>query len=441
MTRLAEVTPFRGLRYNREKIGDLTQVVAPPYDIISTPAQARYHEKNPYNVIRLDYGLTLPEDDEDHNRYTRAATALAQWRREGVLTRDERPAFYFCREEYRDSEGDPVTRDGFIAAVRLADFSEGKILPHEETGSGAREDRFRLMAATRANSSAIYCLYADPENAVASAMAPALAEEPDVSLIDDAGTRHSLWVVDDPQITAMVTELMGAKQLLIADGHHRYETALKYRDTRRASGPTDAVQPYDYMMMYLSSMDSTAESILALHRLVSELDPDTVADLPAALEEHFDITPVTNDDRRGATMASLAEAGAHHRFGMYIAATGDFYLLESRQEKPALESDETGHSAAWRSLDVAVLDRLILKEIMGITPGGANADANVRYVEQRLDIMDEIATSSAQVAFFLSPVTMADIKAVAGEKMPRKSTFFHPKPLTGLVIRSMEEEA
>ncbi|MCL4472686.1 MAG: DUF1015 domain-containing protein [Actinobacteria bacterium] len=465
MIKLADVVPFRGLRYNREAVSDLSQAISPPYDIISPSEQRRYHEKNPFNAIHLDFGMEKPADSESDNRYTRAAGLLRKWLSDRVLLPEDSPAFYLCREEFRLGDGSTASREGFIALIRLADFSEGVVLPHEETASGPKADRLRLMQATEANLSAIYCLYSDPEHTVIGELREGAGAKPEVQLKDEAGTVHSLWVVDDPEHTAAVNSFLADKTLLIADGHHRYETALAYRDERRAreegagGGAEDSPngRPYDFLMVYLTDMDSTGPAILPIHRFVSGLSEGAAENLPAALSEKFDVTEIergaaaeiakaedAGGSRQRRLLAAMAAAGpGRNTFGMYLPATGGYYLLTGREPRPMFEdtadgSSQGGKSAAYRSLDVAVLDRVILDEVMGIRPGGANESARVRFVERTEKAFEEITKPGFDAAFFLNPTSMQEIKEVAeaGEKMPQKSTYFYPKPVTGLVFRS-----
>lgn len=440
VTKLADVAPFRGLRFNQSMIGDLSQVVSPPYDIISPDEQLRYHNKHARNAIRLDFSLDQPGDDASNNRYTRAAQTLKAWLEDGVLLPESEPAVYCLREEYLAQNGVTATRNGLIALVRLTDFAEGIVLPHEETASGPKQDRLNLMEATEANLSPIFCTYQDDDGAIAATLAPALSAPADISLTDEAGTRHSLWVVDEEQVCNEISEAFSGKTLYIADGHHRYETALAYRDARRDADGPGPEQPYDYMMIYLSSMEEAGRSIFPIHRFVSGLSPETMSGLQAALAESFTITelPDAGEDRQQLMLTMMAENSDRNLYGMYLRETGAYYVLVARKPRPMIGSAELGRSAAYRSLDVAVLDRVILSDILGIREGGPNATATVRFVERTDKALAETAGLDFQVAFFVNPTTIEEIKAVseAGEKMPQKSTYFYPKPLTGLVFRS-----
>ncbi len=461
LTKLADVVPFRGLRYNPEAVPDLSAVISPPYDIISPADQKRLHEKHEFNAIHLDFPLEQPTDNEEENRYTRAAGALRQWVSDRTLLPEAQPAFYLCREEFLLGDGSTAVREGFIAGLRLADFSEGVVLPHEETASGPKADRLKLMQATKSNLSAIYCLYSDPDHTVVEALRKAGGSDPDARLVDEAGTIHSLWVVDAPDATKAVNAMLAGSTLLIADGHHRYETALAYRDERRAADGPGPDQPYDFMMVYLSDMDNTGQSILPIHRFVSSLDPGSLEDLPSRLENHFHLTelmcagagngesasnaggvddrfPDVGDDRGKQMIAAMAAADkSHNVLGMYLPGRDSFFILKSRSPRPMFDAGVNGKSSAYRSLDIAVLDRVILADILDIRPDGTNSNAGVRFVERTEKALAELGSPGYDVAFFVNPTSMEEIRdvAAAGEKMPQKSTYFYPKPITGLVFR------
>jgi len=437
---LAEVLPFRGLRYNRESVPDLAPVISPPYDIINASEQKRYHDKHPLNAIKLDFGIKLPGDSEADNRYSRAAATMQQWIYEKQLVPETRPAFYRCREEFLLPDRSTAFRDGFIAMIRLADFSTGIVLPHEKTASGPKQDRLSLMRATEANLSAIYCLFDDSDHSVIQTLGEN-GGDPDVRITDDSGTIHSLWVVDDPEVTAAVTSMFAEKTLLIADGHHRYETALAYRDARRREEGPGPDQPYDFVMVYLSDMENTGQSILPIHRFVSGLGNETLDQILPAMAEKFEVRELTGTaaERQREMISLMADADLEYNiFGMYLPASDRFVILTGRKSRPMYGASENDQSPEYRALDVAVLDSVILAEILGIRSGGANEAAKVRFVERTEKALAEIEEPGFDVAFFLNPTSMDEIRAVAsaGETMPQKSTYFYPKPVTGLVFRS-----
>ncbi|MFA5809150.1 MAG: DUF1015 domain-containing protein [Thermoleophilia bacterium] len=437
----SEVLAFRGLRYNPDLVSDLSRVVAPPYDIISPARQHYYHEKHPLNAIRLDFGLSLPGDDEKNNRYTRASAQLKEWLRAEILVPEPKPSIYCLREEYNSENGATAIRDGFIAMVRLTDFSEGRVLPHEETALGPKEDRLKLMESTEANLSPIFCIYSDPGGIISETLKPAYETSPDVQLIDDADTRHSLWIVSNDDACAGISRALAERTLYVADGHHRYETALAYRDARRAKDGPGPDQPYDYMMIYLSSMEEAGRSIFPIHRFVSGLTWETMERLSSSLQEYFEIkeVPGKGTDRQQKMISMMNEQPAdRNSFGIYLPAPDSYQILTALKPRPVISAEKTARSAAYRSLDVAVLDRVILDDVLGVSPEGSNADAKVRFVERTDKALEETSRPGFQVAFFVNPTSMEEIRAVseAGEKMPQKSTYFYPKPLTGMVFRS-----
>ncbi|MBE0428819.1 MAG: DUF1015 domain-containing protein [Thermoleophilia bacterium] len=443
MTKLAHVIPFRGVRYNQRLIPDLQQVVTPPYDIISPRQQKLYHRLHPLNAIHLDYGLSWKGDGDGDNRYTRAAATLNLWLDEKILVPDPAPALYFLREEFTDPEGQPAVREGFLAAVKLAEFAEGIIMPHEETAAGPKEDRLRLMDATEANLSAIFCLYSDPRQKIVSALRKAAERDADIALAEDGGDRHFLWAISDEDVTSLVTRELAGQSLLIADGHHRYETALAYRNARRRAEGAGGDMPYDYLMVYLSHVEGSSPSILPIHRLIGGLKEETLARLPELLGPEFEIEEAggPGSDRARTMIEKVKTAGRQRNaFGLYLPGQGRYYVLRARSPRPVLDPAATGHSEAWCSLDVAVLDRLVLFDSLEIRPGGLNAGAVVSYVERTGQAIREAEKCDA--AFFINPTSMEEVKAVAetGEKMPQKSTYFHPKPLTGLVFRCFRFE-
>jgi uncharacterized protein (DUF1015 family) len=443
VVKLAEVIPFRGLRYNPEAVPDISRVVSPPYDIISPEQQKHFHDRHSHNAIHLEYGMELPDDDGENNRYARAAATLRRWLDERVLLPDRQPSFYFCRERYRVPGGGEATREGFLGAVRLVDFSEGVVLPHEHTHAGPKEDRLRLLEATMANLSPVYSLYPDPGHDVTTIMRNVTsARPPQIDFSDDDGTRQQLWVVSDPDVTRALSSALAERKLFIADGHHRYETALAYSRMRREAGDAEG-SPHDYLMMYLSSMDDETQPILPVHRFVSGLGKETLDLVEELLEREFEVSMLPREGESRATLLMERLEGLppdRNGFGVYVAAGDRYFTVKARRPRPLLDAGKSGHSEAWRSLDVAVLDRLLLKEMLGIGPGGGNEGASVRYVERTDQALALLGGGGFDIAFLVRPTTMAEIRSVArsGEKMPQKSTYFYPKPLTGLVFRSID---
>jgi uncharacterized protein (DUF1015 family) len=434
-----EVKPFRGLRYHPEKITDLSDVITPPYDVITPEAQRNYHDKDPDNSIRLELGFESDTDSDEENRYTRAAQQLKDWLDAGVLQAEAKPALYWCREEFVAPDGSEAIREGFLAALGLVDFSEGVVLPHEHTSPGPKADRLALMTATEANLSPIFCLYSDPKHDINAMLKSKIDLPPDAMATDEAGTKHSLWVIDDDGLISAIGDFMGERTLMIADGHHRYETALAYRDERRHQDASSEPQPYEYMMVYLSNTDNPGMTIFPLHRMVSGLDSETLDNLTDRLKKDFEVELMPKGAGMEALLQRMVEHGStHNTFGLHLSETDESYLLTALHPKPMLDAGEDNLSPAFRSLDSAVLDRVILAGILDIAPGGANENASVSFAEQAEIDPEEIASLDHQLMILVNATTMDEVKAVseAGEKMPKKSTYFYPKPVTGLVFRS-----
>lgn len=436
-----EVKSFRGLRYNPDKVTSLSEVITPPYDVITPDAQRYFHDKDPYSSIRLDLGFGAESENDADSRYARSARALQEWVDDKILNPDDRPAFYWCREEYLAPDGTAAIREGFFATLGLVDFSEGIVLPHENTSPGPKADRLALMRATEANLSPIFCLYSDPEHEINQLLHDRTSREADATATDEAGTRHSLWLIDDDDLVAGISGFMSNQKLMIADGHHRYETALAYRDERRRHDGSSAPQPYDYMMVYLSNTDNPGMTIFPLHRLVSGLSQETLDGLADSMAESFEVEHLADDAGVETLLKLMADRGdSHNCFGLHLSGEDRYILLTARQPKPIIAENGENLSPAFRSLDVAVLDRVILARILQIAPGGRNENASVRFVERAEISPEEIARADHQVMILMNATTMDEVKTVsaAGEKMPKKSTYFYPKPVTGLVFRSFK---
>ena len=429
---MAVVVPVRGLRYNPQAVEDLAAVVTPPYDVITPEAQAQYYARHPYNIIRLEYGKEEPGDDEVNNRYTRAAAAFAAWRERGVLIREKTPAFYLYEQEFQ-VRGKRMRRHGFFCAVRLERFERGVIMPHEETLAGPKKDRLELLRACRANFSPIFGLYADREGSVLAALLRA-AGEPAVSFYDELGHAHRLWVITDAGTVNAVRDRLADRRILIADGHHRYETALAYADEQAGPGP------HRYVMMVLVNLYDPGLVILPTHRLVRETGKLSLGAFMDALEEQFEIAeaPPASAWNFEAFLAGLASRG-RHAFGLY-AGREKLYILKLRGDVPVQRLLPQDRSPAWRELDVAVLHHLVLHRILGIGPRECENGKALAYTRDAEGALRRVDGGEYRLAFFLNPTRVEEVVAVAeaGDRMPQKSTYFYPKLITGLVINPLE---
>lgn len=437
---MATIVPIAAVRYAPNKIGDMALVVTPPYDVIDTPAQARYYARHPYNIIRLELGQVLPQDDERNNRYSRAANYFSRWLEEGILKREGKPAFYLYQQEF-SIRNERKIRTGFFAGLKVEDYSQGNVLPHEETLSKPKADRLQLLRACRANFSPIFGLYADPDHQIEQLLWKAAGNRPpDVEFTDENNEIHRLWVITNKQTIKQVQKLMQQRQIFIADGHHRYETSLNFRDEMHSQG----LRGYDTVLATLVNLHDDGLVILPTHRLVRNLRQFNLADFKQALTAWFELEVYPTSPNREADLANFLQLMADRRqnwhvFGLYTEEK-QLYLLTLRPDVALAEVMDKSRSTAFHQLDVAILDTLVLERILGIGSEQRKNQDNLTYTRDALDAITAVDEGSQQLAFFLNPTRVEEVTAVAkaGDKMPQKSTFFYPKLITGLVINYLE---
>jgi len=437
-----QIRPFRALRYASDTIADLGLVVAPPYDVLSAADRARLVARNPRNVVRLDAPGDEVGDAED-DRYRRAARTLAAWRSDGTLHKDPRPSIYVQEQTYRVPGTDVErTQRGFFARLRLEPLEPGSgVLPHERTLAVAREDRYRLLRATGVNTSPVIGLYDDPSGRASEILATLATGSPAIDVVDDDGARHRVWVVaaDGPSAD-MVAELIGiagSEPVTIADGHHRYETALRYRNERRMSRSCEEDPAFDYLLMLFLETTTEPLTVLPTHRLVSGLGADGVAHLRARLGDLFAVGPADRQELLAAFAGRADRRGGDGRFGVWTRDGGA--LLAAR--RTAFESLLPDGGRALRGLDVVLLGAA-LEHLAGIDSAAVAAGGRVSFTKSATEALDAVdaGRDGADAAFLLEPTPVAAIAAVAaeGDVMPQKSTYFYPKALTGLVINPLE---
>jgi uncharacterized protein (DUF1015 family) len=436
-----EIRPFRALRYNPETVGDLAAVVAPPYDVIDAASEVRLLAAHPQNVVRLDMPSVAPGEEPDE-RYRRAARTLAAWRSDGTLHKDPRSAIYVYEQTYKVPGTDTErTQRGFFGRLRLESFGpESGVLPHERTLEGPREDRYRLLRATGVNTSPVVGLYDDGSGSAAAILATIASGRAAIDVRDEDGVRHRLWVVEaDGDAASHVRSLLAAATagaITIADGHHRYETALRYRDERRMSRSCEEDPAFDYLLMLL--LETTAEplTVLPTHRLVSGLGPDGLARLRAGLDDLFESRPAGRAELE-RTFGNGLTTGGEGRFGLWTRDGGT--ILTARRD--AFDRGTQGTDESVRQLDVWLLG-VALERLVGIDEAAVAAGGRVTYTKSVPDAIGRVEGSEEGVdaAFLLEPTPIPAITAVArsGHVMPQKSTYFYPKALTGLVINPHE---
>lgn len=432
---MAGIIPFVGLRYNKSKIANLASVMTPPYDIIDEKSQARYYAESPVNIIRLELGLNFPDDDDKNNRYSRAKKYLDRWLEDETLLSESKPALYFYQQEFPGANG-TIKRNGFICGLKVEDYSEGAVLPHEETLSKPKADRLKLMNATQCNFSSIFGLYSDPEKLVDHALLEAIeGRKPDVDIVDEAGESHRLWVVTDENTLQTVSAVLKEKQIFIADGHHRYETALEYSKQMHDSG----YNGYDYVMTTLVNLYDEGLVVLPTHRVVKNIKNLDLGLLQSSLAEVFDIEEFDSSLGLSEFMTDLANRGKKkHVFGMYTPEKSLYFLtIKNMNQAKSLMPKEM--SLSWKKLDVALLDNLVLSRLLGINEADRKNRDNLSYTRDEDWAVAQVNEGSHQLAFLLNPTKVEEVVAVAqaGDKMPQKSTYFYPKLLTGMVINPL----
>jgi uncharacterized protein (DUF1015 family) len=433
---MADLRAFRAFRYDLGRVGALSDVIAPPYDVIDPALQDALYQRSPYNVIRLILGKESPTDTETDNRYTRAAATLRSWQAEDILRQDSARSLYVYQQEF-EVEGRRHTRKGFLARVRLEPFGTGRIYPHEETLSGPKADRLKLFRATAMNLSPVFGLYPDPENAITAQLDAAVGRALPLEATDHLGTVSRLWPVSDQHAVSAVSGLLFDRPVFIADGHHRYETGLKYLEERRAAGEVrDAEAPANFILMMMVSMADPGLLILPTHRLVRGVGALTASQLAGAIGEHFQIEPVgTGETAARETWERIEMDGSQGLLGFGTVADGVWQTARLRSS--AMDQLARDHSSDWRGLAVSVLHVLVLDHLLA---GKMGAKPECKYVHLLREVTESAAARDCELAVLVPPATMGHVERIAGnlEKMPPKSTYFYPKLLSGLVFNPLK---
>ena len=438
---MAKIAPFREIRYNPHKVGDLSKVVSQPYDRIGLDLQNKYYDLHPYNIVRLIRGEEFKDDAPDDNVYTRAHDYYRTWLDAGYLLRDPAPAFYVYRQTFALPDGTELTRKAFIAALELVEFNEGIVLPHERTLSGPKVDRLNLLRATAFNFELIFMLYPDPENRINTLFDAAIGSRPpdaNVQELFEKDVCQQMWAISDLNVLrAVVAEMAPKTGLIIADGHHRYETALNYRAEMREKHPTaPANAAFNYAMVSLVSMDDPGLTILPTHRQIHDYTAKTPTEILEGASAYFYVTPMAD---RAALEAALAAATPDdRRIGFYD--DGAYHLL--RLKSPGIMDQVVPDCAPeWRCLDVSVLHELLIERVMGITKKQVEAKEHLDYFRDLDQALAGVDAGRALCVFILNPTRITEVKACSdrGEKMPQKSTDFYPKMISGLALMDVGE--
>ncbi len=426
---MAVVKPFKGLRFDTAVAGDISKVVCPPYDIISEEQRIGYINENENNIIRLE----LPKEGE--NPYQEANEVLKKWIESGVITREDKDALYIYEEEFT-AYGEIKKVKGIVCTVKIEEFSKGVVLPHEFTLSKAKEDRLNLMKATNCNFSQIYSLYMDEEKTTDAKIDALSQGKADFEFTDNDFVTHRMWITKDEEAIASICADFADKKLYIADGHHRYETALNYRNYCKENGLAHDGDGVDYQMMMLVNMEHPGLVVFPTHRIVRDLENFDVQNAVNSCKDYFEVEEKTGTENIEKELDELFNNGKK-AFGLYVG--------DNKWVKLVLKDDEIlntllpNASKETKELDVTVLHTLILEKLFGIDAENMAKQINLTYVKKFNDAIECVDSKTAQCAFIMNPTKVTQIRDVAanGEKMPQKSTYFYPKLITGLVMNSL----
>ncbi len=419
---MADVQPLRALHYALDKTGGLQPVVAPPYDVIYTDGRQALLEQSRYNVVAID----LPIAENGGDPYEHAAAVLADWRSEGAVVQDERPAIWPIEQDYVGPDGRPRTRRGFLARVRIDEYGPGRIRPHERTHPGPKEDRLRLTRATRANLSPIFALFSDPTQRAWKALEPATRSEPWGQTVDPDGTVNRLWRADDPAVIAAVQEAAADAELLIADGHHRYETARAYAEEIGGEGP------HRYVLMCLVALEDPGLTVFPTHRLVRNLSATQWDALRQTIEADFTMTPLGDVDELPPAENEQVELG-------YIDVREKRPYRLALRDQAVADAAMPDRSEPYRRLDTAVTEALLLKGALGMTDEQIDHLDGLGYARDDAQAIESVLDGQYDAALFMAPTPVHRVQDVAssGESMPPKSTYFFPKVPTGLLFNPL----
>jgi uncharacterized protein (DUF1015 family) len=434
---MPEIRAFRAIRYNLGHVGSLSDVIAPPYDVIGPELQDELYRKSPYNVIRLILNkIRAGDDDEVSNRYTRAARFLRDWQSEGVLYTDPDPAIYVYHQEFT-AEGISYNRRGFMARVRLSPFGEGQVFPHEETLPGPKVDRLMLMTTTKANLSQIFGLYPDPANEAQTILDKAAEKLTPVVATDHLGVVSRVWAVTDVSTIAAVSAVVGPKPIFVADGHHRYETACEYRRHIYESGFLSPEHPANFVLMMFVAMEDPGLIVMPTHRLFRGLPAISSQELSARLSPCFSTRAAGyGPDHARNVWEDIETGGNQGSIGLFTEKDQCWTVAElTAAGRARMAEVAKEHTDEWRELGVALLHRLLIEDLLG----GKDLP-KPRYVHLVQEVVDGLKSGEFPLAALVMPATVQHIRSISltGERMPAKSTYFYPKLLSGLVINPLE---
>jgi len=422
---MATIKPFTGIRYNQQKV-ELEKVIAPPYDVISPDEQNAFYEISPYNVIRLILG-------REEDRYSSAAEHLKKWLADNILVRDDKPALYMLAQSFIDNEGKTVNRKGFIGACELVELDKGVVLPHEKTLSKPKADRFNLMKATNANFSQIFGLYGDSDRQIDDVTENVMKQKPIID-VDFEDVNNKVWMIDRSEDIDFIANVMKDKQVLIADGHHRYETALAYRDFHREKDPDHTgTELYNYVMMFFTNMYDPGLVIYPTHRVLHSLENFKAEQLLNDLKQHYTVEKVSSPDELRTKLAGI------DRYAFGIVFQGAYYLVYMKRPEYAQKLLPEDMAPEVKELDVTLLHTHILGNLLNISVEAQEQKLYLDYIKDFDETVRAVESGKVQAAFLMNPTPIDQVRRVseAGKTMPQKSTYFFPKLVSGFVMNPL----
>jgi len=440
---MIKISPLEGITYNLNAV-NISDVVAPPYDVISEKEQEELYNLSPNNIVRLILGKILPDDNDKNNRYTRAASDFKKWLSQNVLKKADNPCIYYYIQEYTTSKKEFIARKGFIASNRIEDFSKDTVMPHEYTMGGPKADRLKLMKECKANFSQIFMLYSDPEKEVDKVFT--LPEKPFIDVTDKQGVRNIVYIIDDTSIIDKITKLMSDKTLLIADGHHRYETSIAYRNYMREQNPNfKEDDKFNFVMSYFTNLDDENLKVFPTHRIITRnLNSEKLLD---DLKKYFDIKEYSFNSenkeqiRDQFTKDLESQSNENIVFGAYFKNVDKYYLISLRDKdavNKVLEKKEV--PPVLRKLDLTVLHKIVISDMLAFSDDDQMKQNGIAYIKKEEEALEAVESNAAEVVFIMASPKIQAIKDVSkeGYRMPQKSTYFYPKLLSGLVLNPLD---
>lgn len=434
---MVEVKPLNAIVYNQEKV-DMNDVIAPPYDVILDDYQDELYKRSPYNIVKLILAKGSKDLSDPNNRYDEAAKSFHQWLEENVLMKLETPCILYILQRYTTEQGKKIERKGFIARNKIEDFSTKKILPHEFTMGGPKEDRLNLTKKCKVNFSQIFMVYSDPEYKIEKAVD--LSGEPFIDVTDDNGVQNIVYKIEDEKTLSLMEEVMADKTVLIADGHHRYETAMNYRNYLKEQGIEN--KESEYVMSYFTNLDDENLLVFPTHRIITKwVEPYVLLD---KVKKYFDVKDFEfNGQNKKQVKTKFLQAIEEENekqisMGLYMKNVNKFYLLTLRENVDKI-LDEYEVPDVLKKLDLAVLHKVLITKEFGYTQEEQMAQEGIKYIKQESEAFDLIDLGKAEASFIMAYPKIKDIKEIsqAGFRMPQKSTYFYPKLLSGIVINPL----